>query len=170
MNDGDIVSGQSSNPPLDEITGTIVEAALKIHRGVGPGLLESVYEAILARSLERSGLRTERSKVIPFTYDGMTFETGLRVDLLVDDRVVVELKSVERLAPVHGKQSLTYLRLLKLPVGLLINFGGATLKEGLRRIVNDLDASLSPLLRVNQPQAPRARARDPDLYDEKLLS
>lgn len=92
----------------------------------------------------------ERQKVVQFEFDGMLFDEGLRLDLLVDGRVVVEVKSVEKLAPVHSKQVLTYLRLLRLPVGLLINFGGATLKEGLHRIVNRLDPALSPRLRVNQ--------------------
>ena len=86
------------------------------------------------------------------SYDGLVFENAFRVDLLVDERVVVEIKSVERLASVHGKQLLTYLRLMNLPVGLLINFGGITLKEGLRRIVNRLSPSASPRLRVNQPE------------------
>jgi GxxExxY protein len=121
---------------LDDVTGTIVDAALKIHIDLGPGLLESVYEAVLHRSLVSRGLDVERQKVVRFHYDGMTFDEGLRIDLFVDDQVIVELKSVERLAPVHGKQVLTYLRLLHLPVGLLINFGAATLKEGVHRIIN----------------------------------
>lgn len=135
---------------LDDITGAIVDAAMKIHRELGPGLLESVYEAVLARMLERRGFHVERQKGIRFEYDGMVFEEGFRTDLLVESRVVVELKSVEKLAPVHGKQLLTYLRLMNLPVGLLINFGGATLKEGLHRVVNNLQPSASPHLRVNQ--------------------
>jgi GxxExxY protein len=135
---------------LDDITGTIIDAALKLHRGLGPGLLESVYEAILSRDLMRRGLRVERQKVVAFEFDGMRFEEGLRLDLLVEDIVVVELKSVETLAPVHKKQVLTYLRLLHLPVGLLINFGAPTLREGLHRIVNHLCPSASPRLRVNQ--------------------
>ena len=142
---------------LDDITGAIVDAALKIHMELGPGLLESVYEAVLARALERRGFHVERQKVIRFEYDGMIFEEGFRTDLLVEGRVVVELKSVEKLAPVHGKQLLTYLRLMNLPVGLLINFGAATLKEGLQRIVNNLQPSASPRLRVNQ--SPRQDAR-----------
>jgi iron complex transport system substrate-binding protein len=136
--------------PLDDITGDIVDAALKIHMGLGPGLMESVYEAVLARALERRGFLVERQKAIRFEYDGMVFEEGFRADLIVDSRVVVKLKSVERLAPVHSKQLLTYLRLLDLPVGLLINFGAATLKDGLHRIVNRLPPSASPRLRVNQ--------------------
>lgn len=123
---------------LDVVTGTIVDAALKIHQTLGPGLLESVYEVVLADALRKRGLRVERQVSVAFEFDGTRFQEGLRVDLLVDDRVVVELKSVETLAPVHAKQVLTYIRLLKLQVGLLINFGGATLKEGLRRIVNNL--------------------------------
>lgn len=135
---------------LDDITGTIINAALKIHSALGPGLLESVYEAVLTRDLEKRGLRAERQKAVRFEYDGMTFEEGLRLDLLVENQVIVELKSVEQLAPVHGKQLLTYLRLMNLLVGLLINFGAPVLKDGLRRVVNNLSPSASPRLRVNQ--------------------
>jgi iron complex transport system substrate-binding protein len=132
---------------LDDITGAVVDAAVKIHKELGPGLLESVYEVVLARELERRGFQVERQKPIRFEYDGMVFEEGFRTDLLIEGRVVVEIKSVENLAPVHSKQLLTYLRLMNLPVGLLINFGAATLKEGLHRIVNKLPSSAS---RVNQ--------------------
>jgi iron complex transport system substrate-binding protein len=135
---------------LDDITGAVVDSALKIHKEMGPGLLESVYEVVLARALEKRGFQVERQKPIRFEYDGMVFEDGFRVDLLVDGRVIAELKSVEKLAPVHSKQLLTYLRLMNLPVGLLINFGSATLKEGLHRIVNQFPSSSSPRLRVNQ--------------------
>ena len=135
---------------LDDITGAVVDVSLKLHKELGPGLLESVYEAVLARVLEKRGLRVERQKAIRFEYEELVFEEGFRVDLLVEGRVVVELKSVEQLAPVHSKQLLTYLRLLNLPVGLLINFGAATLKEGLHRVVNNLPPSASPRLRVNQ--------------------
>ena len=135
---------------LDDITGEIIDAALKLHTRLGPGLLESVYEAVLARDLERRGLAVERQKMVAFEFDGMRFEEGLRLDLLVDGLVVVELKSVERLAPVHAKQVRTYLRLLDLEVGLLVNFGAATLKEGLQRIVNNHVPSASSRLRVNQ--------------------
>ncbi len=137
---------------LDDITGEIVDAALKVHQGLGPGLLESVYETVLAKSLEKRGMKIERQKPITFAFDGVRFDEGFRVDLLVDGRVVVELKSVEKLAPVHSKQLLTYIRLMKLPVGLLINFGASTLKEGLHRIVNDLPVSASPRLRVNHKE------------------
>ena len=134
---------------LDDITGAVVDSAMKIHKELGPGLLESVYEVVLARELERRRFQVERQKPIRFEYDGMVFEDGFRVDLLVDGRVIVELKSVETLAPVHSKQLLTYLRLTNLPVGLLINFGSATLKEGLYRIVNKLPSSASPSLRAS---------------------
>jgi GxxExxY protein len=122
---------------VDEIAREAVDAAVKVHREIGPGLLESVYQVLFAQELERRGLFVERQKKITFTYDGMTFADGFRVDLLVNGLVVIELKATESLAPVHTKQLLTYLRLMKLPVGLLINFGGATLKEGLRRVVNN---------------------------------
>jgi iron complex transport system substrate-binding protein len=100
-------------------------------------LLESVYESLLARDLQRRGLVVERQLSVSFEYDGIYFGKGLRLDLLVNGIVVVEVKSVERLAAVHWRQVLTYIRLMNLPVGLLINFGGATLKEGLHRILND---------------------------------
>jgi iron complex transport system substrate-binding protein len=135
---------------LDEVTGEIVDAAYRLHRGLGPGLLESVYEAVLARDLERRGLRAARQLPVSFGYDGLEFKDAFRVDLLIENRVIVEIKSVERLAAVHSKQLLTYLRLLRLPVGFLINFGAPTLKEGLHRVVNGLPASASPRLRVNQ--------------------
>ena len=137
-------------PALDEITGAIVDASVRIHRDLGSGLLESVYEAVLARALARRGFEVMRQQPMSFDYDGMTFDEGFRADLVVQGCVIVELKSVARLAPAHGKQLLTYLRLTNLRVGLLINFGADTLKDGLRRIVNDLPASASPRLRVNQ--------------------
>ena len=135
---------------LDEITGEIVDAAMRVHMRLGPGLLESVYEAVLARELERRGLKVERQTRVVFEFDGMQFDEGLRIDLFVDDIVVVELKSIETIAPVHPKQVLTYLRQLKVPVGLLLNFGATTMKEGLHRIVNNYVPSATPRLRVNQ--------------------
>ena len=145
---GDAVVAE--NIEIDEITGIIIENAMSIHKTIGPGLLESVYEAILAKKLEQCNLKVERQKPVDFVYEGIQFKEGFRVDFLVCDRVVVELKSVEKLSPVHSKQLLTYLRLLELEVGLLMNFGGATLKEGLSRVVNNYIPSASPRLRVNQ--------------------
>lgn len=121
---------------INDITGAIVDAALQIHRDMGPGLLESVYEAVLAKKLESRGMKVERQKTLRFVYDGMSFDEGFRMDLLVEDQVIVELKSVEQTAPVHKKQLLTYLKLAGKPVGLLINFGAATLKEGVTRVIN----------------------------------
>ena len=132
------------NIPLDDITGEIIDAAYKLHVGLGPGLLEAIYETILARDLQRRGLLCSRQACLSFDYDGLHFDQCLRVDLLVENRIVVEIKSVEKILPVHGKQVLTYLRLMRLKVGLLINFGAATLKEGLQRVVNDLHPSASP--------------------------
>ena len=136
---------------IEDVCRTVVDAAYHLHVDVGPGLLESVYECLLARNLARRSLRVRRQIVVPFDYDGVHFDTGLRVDLLVDDRLIVEVKSVERLARVHIKQTLTYLRLLDLPLGLVINFGGATFKEGVKRVVNGHDDIRSSPLRINQP-------------------
>lgn len=120
----------------DPVTGVIVDEAFRIHSLIGPGLLESVYSHLLRHALERRGLTVERNRPVSIEIDGLKLDNAFRVDLLVEGRVVVELKSVETLNPVHWKQVLTYLRLLDLPVGLLINFGAPTLKEDLRRIVN----------------------------------
>jgi iron complex transport system substrate-binding protein len=135
---------------LDDITGAVVEVALQIHRDLGPGLLESVYEAILAPSLEHRGVRVERQKTIRFQYLGLVFEEGFRVDLVVDDRVIVEVKSIEQLGRHHTKQLLTYLKLTNKKVGLLINFGAPTLREGLRRVVNGFEPTAASRLRVNR--------------------
>ena len=135
---------------LEEISGDVLDVALRLHRQLGPGLLESVYEAILAAKLAEMGYLVSRQRPINIEFEGLQFEAAFRIDLLVDERLLVEIKSVERLSPVHGKQLLTYLRLTKQSVGLLINFGGETLKEGVKRIVNDYRPSASPRLRVNQ--------------------
>jgi GxxExxY protein len=121
---------------VDDITGAIVEVSIDIHRRLGPGVFESVYETVLASVLERRGLRVERQRPVAFTFDGIRFDQGFRLDLVVEDTVVVEVKSIDRLAPVHRKQLLTYLRLADLRVGLLLNFGADTMKEGLKRVEN----------------------------------
>ena len=123
---------------LNRISGTIVYAAFHIHSALGPGLLESVYEAVLARELEKRGLQVERQKPVPIVFDGLRFDEGFRADLIVENCVVVELKSVEEIARVHSKQLLTYLRLLDCRLGLLINFGAPVIKDGIRRIMNRL--------------------------------
>ena len=135
---------------LEAISGDVIDVALKLHRELGPGLIETVYEMILAGRLEQMGYLVARQRAIDITFDGLHFPAAFRIDLLVDDRLLVEIKSVERLNPAHGKQLLIYLRLTQQPVGLLINFGSETLKEGLKRIVNDYRPSASPRLRVNQ--------------------
>jgi iron complex transport system substrate-binding protein len=141
---------------LDDITGEIIDTAYKLHVGLGPGLLESVYEMVLARDLARRGLHIDRQTSVSFDYDGLHFSDALRIDLLVESCVVVEIKSIEKLLPVHPKQLLTYLRLLNLPVGLLINFGAPRLKDGLQRIVNGFQPTASPRLRVNQRTAEKS--------------
>ncbi len=138
---------------IDDVTSKIIEASIQIHRDLGPGLLESVYQAVLERALTRQGLKFEAQLPVSFEYEGVRYREAFRADLLVERLVLVELKSVEALAYVHHKQVLTYLRLLNVPVGLLINFNGPTLKRGLRRIVNDLDPRASHLLRVNKEKA-----------------
>jgi len=135
---------------IDEITGIIVDAAYQLHFRLGPGLLEFVYEIILEKELQKRGLKVERQKSISFEYDGILIQNGFRLDLLVEDKFIVELKSLESLAPVHPKQVLTYLKVLNLPVGLLINFGAPTLKEGLHRIVNNYQPSPASPLRINK--------------------
>lgn len=124
--------------PINEISGEIVDAAFHIHSKLGPGLLESVYEVILAKELERRGLQVERQKSVPIKFEGLSFDEGFRADLIVEKAVLVELKSVEQLARVHYKQVLTYLRLLDYRLGLLINFGAPIIKEGIKRVVNKL--------------------------------
>jgi GxxExxY protein len=135
---------------IDEITGKIINQSFKLHKDLGPGLLESVYEAILEKELQGDGLFVERQKPISFMYDGIEFTEGFRVDLLVERTVVVELKSIAVLVPVHSKQLFTYLRLMNLPVGLLINFGAPTMKEGMKRIVNNYQPGENSVLKVNQ--------------------
>jgi GxxExxY protein len=117
----------------------IVDAAYQIHTKLGPGLLESVYETVLAFKLEKRGLRVRRQVPVGIVYEGIRFEEGFRADLIVQNKVIVELKSVEAVAPVHKKQLLTYLRLADKRLGLLINFGAALIKEGINRVVNSLE-------------------------------
>jgi GxxExxY protein len=123
----------------NEIAKEVVDAALHVHRTLGPGLLESVYEAALAFELGGRGLAVQRQVPIPIRYGNVIFDEGFRADLVVDAKVIVELKSVDRVAPVHPKQLLTYLRLADLRLGLLINFNVELLKDGIKRVVNDLD-------------------------------
>ncbi|WP_256858914.1 GxxExxY protein, partial [Leptospira kirschneri] len=135
---------------IEEVASIVIEEAFKLHKELGPGLLETVYEAILAKKISAKGLIVERQKSVPIHYQGMTFDEGFRLDLLVDGQLVIELKSVENIHPVHPKQLLTYLRLMNLPLGLLINFGASLLKDGLKRVVNQHNNFASSRLRMHQ--------------------
>lgn len=130
---------QSGNADIDVLSGEAVDAAIRIHRALGPGLLESVYETVLADRLQHLGRSVERQKSVGFEFEGRRFADAFRLDLLVEGRLIIEVKSVERLMPVHGKQLLTYLRLVQQPVGLLLNFGAEVMKEGIKRVVNRYD-------------------------------
>lgn len=123
--------------PIDEITSVVINEAIRIHRELGPGLFESVYETVLAGRLSNRGLTVARQVPVPIEFDGHRFEVAFRVDILVENSVVLEIKAVETISKAHAKQLITYLRLLKQPVGLLLNFSGSTMKEGIRRIVNN---------------------------------
>lgn len=135
---------------IDEISHDVIGVAMRLHSEIGPGLLESVYETLLAGRLGSMGYQVDRQRPIDVVFDGIEFREVARADLVIDDRLVVEIKSTENLHPVHAKQVLTYLRLLHMPVGLLINFGEPTLKQGIRRLVNDhKDSVPSAPLREN---------------------
>ena len=123
----------------NEITGIIIDSALIIHRRLGPGLLESVYQAVLAHELRKRGLTIETELPIPVVWEDVKLEVGFRADLIVDGMVIVELKSVETIARVHKKILLTYLRLADKRLGLLINFGEELLKDGIHRVANNLE-------------------------------
>lgn len=123
-------------PEIEALARLAVDAGFQIHSRLGPGLLESAYEAILADKLVRNGLKVQRQTLIPIVFDDVRLDEGFRADLIIEGKLLIELKSVERLSAVHGKQVLTYLRLLNLPLGLLMNFGAATFKEGIKRIAN----------------------------------
>lgn len=119
----------------DEIARQVVDCAFAVHRALGPGLLEGVYEVCLAHELNKRGLRVERQVLLPAVYDGMRLDAGLRLDMLVENEVVVELKAVQALLPIHEAQVLTYLKLAGYRIGLLINFNVPIIKRGIRRLV-----------------------------------
>lgn len=124
----------------NEIASMIMDAAFLIHRELGPGLLESVYEVVLYRQLTDMGLAVESQVPVPIQFKGIIFDEGFRADLFVEKKIIIELKSIERLQPVHSKQLLTYLRLTGCRLGLLINFGENLLKDGFKRVANGLEA------------------------------
>ncbi len=125
---------------MDEngIAKIIVDAAYHVHKDIGPGLLESVYEVILAHALKKRDLKVERQVPVAIVFEGIKFDEGFRADLIVEDKVIIELKSVEAIKPVHKKQLLTYLKLTDKRLGLLINFGSELMRDGISRVVNNL--------------------------------
>jgi GxxExxY protein len=135
---------------VEELARIVVDCSYRLHTDLGPGMLESVYEAFLAAKLAKANLRVDRQKPIPVEYEGLKLADGFRADLIIEDSLIVEIKSVEHLAPVHSKQLLTYLRLTKQPLGLLINFGSARFRDGVKRVVNGHTNFASSRLRVHQ--------------------
>ncbi len=125
------------NDRLDEISHRIIGAAIEVHRHLGPGLLESAYQSCLAFELKQLGLKVEEQKTLPVVYKQVKLDCGYRLDLVVEDEIIVEIKAIEKLLPIHEAQLLSYLRLAKKRVGLLMNFHVPVLKNGLKRIVNE---------------------------------
>ncbi len=121
----------------DGLTSIVIAEAIRLHREVGPGLFETVYEVVLAGRLNARGIKAQRQFPVPITIDDHYFDAGFKIDILVEDKLVLEIKSIERLGAAHAMQVLTYLRMLKQPVGLLLNFSATTMKEGIRRVLND---------------------------------
>lgn len=135
---------------FEEIAAIAIDCGLRVHKDVGPGLLESAYETILAHLLMKRGQAVNTQVIVPITYDGLVIDQGFRADIIVEGKVLLELKSVERLMPIHGKQVLTYLRFLNLPIGLLMNFSSDTFREGLKRVVHNHDQTQSSRLKIHQ--------------------
>ncbi|MBF0499661.1 MAG: GxxExxY protein [Candidatus Riflebacteria bacterium] len=120
----------------NEITEKIISCAIKVHSAIGPGLLESVYERVMAYELEKCGLRIEIQKPISFSYENIVFDEGFRADVLVENCVIIEIKSVKKIEDIHFKQLLSYLKLSKIKLGLLINFNEVLVKDGIKRVIN----------------------------------
>jgi GxxExxY protein len=144
---------------IEEIARIAVDCGFKLHSRLGPGLLESVYEVVLLESLRRKGLEVRRQVPIRIDYDDFAIEDAFRIDLLVEDKLIIELKSVESTAPVHHKQLLTYLRLTNRTLGLLMNFGTATFAEGCSRFVNNHTNFASSRLRVSHSDVAKRAAQ-----------
>ncbi len=121
---------------LNDLTGKIIECAMKVHTALGPGLLESAYQACVAYELNKAGLKAQQEVGLPVMYDDLRLDVGYRIDLLVDDRVIVEVKAVKSIAPIHEAQLLSYLKLSGKPIGLLINFHSTHLRNGIKRLAN----------------------------------
>ena len=152
---------------VEELSAIAVDCGLGIHKALGPGLFESVYETVLAAKLERRGLKVERQRPVSIKYEDMEFPDAFRIDLIINNQLIIEIKSVETLNKVHGKQLLTYLRLMEQPLGLLMNFGNATFTEGLRRVVNNHKNFAASRLRVNKSKtaAPSTDAEWNEFFD-----
>ncbi len=138
---------------IEHICSLIVDAAFKLHKDIGPGLLESAYERILAAKFEGIGLGVDLQVPIDIQYDQVHLPAAFRVDLLVEKRIIIEIKSVEKTLPVHAKQVITYLRLTNLTHGFVINFGTPMFKDGIKRLLNDRPSSVSSCLRANQNES-----------------
>jgi len=121
---------------IEKLAKLAIDCGLRVHTELGPGLLESVYETVLAIALSNRGMRVERQKPIPIVFEGIAIPDAFRADVVIEEKLVIEIKSLERLAPVHAKQLLTYIRLMEQPLGLLMNFGCETFREGIKRVVN----------------------------------
>jgi GxxExxY protein len=122
---------------FERLVTTVLTFGLQLHKDIGPGLLESVYEDVLADRLQSFGLKIDRQQPVNIILDGKTYTQAFRFDILVNDQLLIEIKSIERMGPIHVSQTLTYIRLMNLPLGLLLNFGNETFKQGIRRVVND---------------------------------
>jgi GxxExxY protein len=122
---------------IEELARLAIDCGFHLHKEMGPGLLETVYEVLLFEAIKERGLRAQRQVVVPIRYNGVVIDNAFKADLVIENRLVIELKSTEQFAPVHGKQLLTYLRLMDLPLGLLMNFGMYSFKDGVKRIAND---------------------------------
>jgi GxxExxY protein len=122
---------------IEAIARTVIDCGFQLYRDIGPGLLESVYQALMLASIRDRGLAVAKEVVVPITYKGVVVDNAFKADLIVENLLLIELKSTEKVTTVHSKQVLTYLRLLKMPLGLLMNFGQATFKDGLQRVVNN---------------------------------
>lgn len=135
---------------VEQLSAIAVDCGLQVHRDLGPGMLESAYEAVLAHLLVQRGLAVERQKIIPLHYAGLVIDQGFRADLVVEGRLLIELKAVERLSLVHGRQVLTYLKFMNLSVGLLMNFSTEKFRDGLKRIVNNHVETKNSRLGINR--------------------
>lgn len=141
---------------LDELSDTVIGSAIRIHRKFGPGMFESVYERLLYESLRSRGLDVRRQQTVSFSYNNMEFRNAFRVDMIIENELLIEVKAVETMRSLYQKQVLTYLRLLQLRAGLVLNFGCETLREGLKRVANDyqFDADITSRLEPEDPNAP----------------